>query len=184
MVKCIVLTVCLLSFYTYSGMAQTNIASAARLIATADSVILISHLTTEEHHDKPLGIVAPPGVGAAPEPIVFSSFFAATDINPGIIVQRQRLGKPEIIALAKIIRKPIKRSRSRIGYAPLCFEPHHAILMYHKAVFSYIDICFHCHDLVTSSDMELSNMDFDEKWAELKAFFLQLQLTYEMEDGR
>lgn len=144
---------------------------------------MISHVATEENHNKPLGKVVPPGIVDDTETIVFPSFFVEKDINPAIIVQRQLLHKQDVIALANIILKPVKYGS--IGYASLCFEPHHSILIYTKGRFSYIDLCFHCSDLVTSSDLKLTNMDFEDgKWKEIKAFFLKHGLTYEMEDNQ
>lgn len=183
MVNPIIFIFSLFFLHNFTAEGQTDIHDAARLIVIADSVILISHVATNENHDKPLGIVAPPGVVSDTKPIVFPSFLVGEGINPAIIVQRQLLSKPDVIALANIIRKPVKKSN--IGYSPLCFEPHHAILIYNKGHFSYIDICFHCSDLVTSSDLKLSNMDFENgKWKEMKTFFLKHSLTYELDDNR
>jgi len=165
----------LLFVHTFCALGQTGIDEAAHRITTADSVILISHVVTNENHDKPEAI---PNDTTS---ISFPSFFSGDDINPAIIVQRQLLSKSNIAALAKIIRKPIPKSN--IGYVPLCFEPHHSILIYNKGRLSYIDICFHCNGLVTSSDLNLNNTDFKNgKWKDMKVYFLRHGLTYEMED--
>ena len=39
-------------------MGQSDIDAAGKLIINADSVILISHVGTEENHDKPEGMVS------------------------------------------------------------------------------------------------------------------------------
>jgi hypothetical protein len=126
-------------------------------------------------------MVLPPGIVDDTKPMVFPSFLVGEDINRAIIVQRQFLRRQDVVALAKIIQRPVKQSR--FGYLPLCFEPHHAILIYNKGCFSYIDLCFRCSGLVTSSNLKLTNMDFkDGKWKEMKAFFLKHGLTYDLED--
>lgn len=165
--------------YTFTAIGQRHIHAAVRLITNADSVILISHVTTDENHDARDVLVAPPGFVYDTTPIVFPSFCVGEDINQAIIVQRMLLTKQIVIALASIVQKPVKKSR--ISSKPLCFEPHHAILIYNKGCLSYIDLCFHCSDLVTSTDLKLTNMDFkDGKWKEMKAFFIKHGLTYEM----
>jgi len=96
-------------------------------------------------------------------------------------VQRQFLLRQDVVTIAKIIRRRVKPTS--FGYVPLCFEPHHAVLIYNKGHFSYIDLCFHCRGLVTSSNLKLNNTDFkDGKWKEMKVFFLKHGLTYEMKD--
>ena len=179
--KSIILIFFLILISGHRAWGQAYIDAARRLITNADSVILISHVATEENHDKPEGIVLPTGIFDDTKLMVFPSFFVGEDINQAIIVQRQFLPRQDVVALAKIIQRPVKKSR--FGYLPLCFEPHHAILIYNKGRFSYIDLCFHCSGLVTSSDLKLTNMDFkDGKWKDMKAFFLKHRLTYEMED--
>jgi hypothetical protein len=177
----IIIIFSLILINTFGAMGQSRIATAGRLIINADSVILISHVGTEENHDKPEGFVLPPGTVEDTKPIVFPSFFVGEDINPAIVVQRQFLLRQDVVAIAKIIQRPVKSTN--FGYVPLCFEPHHAILIYNKGRFSYIDLCFHCSGLVTSSNLKLNNTDFkDGKWKEMKVFFLKHGLTYEMED--
>ena len=39
-------------FQIISGFGQTDMTAAGRLITTADSVILISHVSVEEYHDQ------------------------------------------------------------------------------------------------------------------------------------
>lgn len=165
--------------HAFPVIGQTDIDAARRLITMADSVILISHVTTKENHGK--RDVTEAGTGDSIKPLVFPSFFTGQDINSAVIVQRLFLPKQDAVALANIIRKPVKPSQ--FGASPLCFEPHHAILIYSRGHLSYIDLCFHCNGLVTSSDLKLSNMAFkDGKWKDMKAFFLKHGLTYEMEN--
>lgn len=161
-----------------NGFGQTDMVAASRLINSADSVILISHVSIEEHHDK-RDIVYQSGDSA--KPVELPSFFVGTGINPIIIVQRQHLSKQDILTLSSIIQKPVKKTR--FGSMPLCFEPHHAMLIYKKGHLSYIDFCFDCSQLKTSSDIKLNNMDFrDGKWKDMKSFFVKHGLTYEMEE--
>ena len=166
-------------FCTINGLGQTNMAAAARLIAAADSVILVSHVSIEEHHDKRDVVAYQPGDSV--KAVEFLSFFAGTDINPAVIIERRRLSKQDIVSLNNIIQKPVRKTK--IGWIPLCFEPHHAILIYTKGRLSYIDFCFHCSQLATSPDINLDNMDFrDGKWIDMKSFFKKHGLSYEIED--
>lgn len=166
-------------FQVISGFGQTDISAAGRLSTAADSVILISHVSVEEYYDQ--RDISEYQVGDSAKAVEFPSFFAGEDINPAIIMQRQLLSKQDAVVLANIIRKPVKKSR--IGWLPLCFEPHHAILIYTGGHLSYIDLCFHCSNLATSPDIELDNMDFEDgKWKYMKSLFLKHGLTYEMED--
>ena len=182
MVNPVIFIFSLLFLRATTVVGQTDIDVAARLINTADSVILISHVATQENHDKPDNLVLPLGMSNDTKPIEFSSFLVGEDINPAIIVQRRFLTNLDVVELAKIIQKHVKKSY--IGSKPLCFEPHHAILIYKKGRFSYIDLCFHCSDLVTSFDLQLTNMDFiNGKWEEMKVFFLKHGLSYEIGDN-
>lgn len=159
--------------------AQSNIPATIRLITRADSVILISHLTTAENHDKPEAIIASTGMPSDTNAPFYPHFMCGTGINPLIIVQRHRLRSQEIDRLISILRAP--GNRYGIGSDPLCFEPHHAILIYTNSKCSFIEICFHCKGLINSADLNLTNSDFPkEKWGKLKAFFLQMGLNYEL----
>lgn len=165
-------------FQVIIGFGQTHMAAAGELISKADSVILISHVSIEEYHDK-RDIVYQPDDSISE--MKFPSLFTDTDINPAVIVQKKYLLKKDITILIHIVQKPVKKTR--IGWLPLCFEPHHAILIYIKGRLSYIDFCFSCSQLATSPDIKLDNMDFrDGKWKEIKSFFLKYGLTYEMGD--
>lgn len=179
--NCKILFFTSLFFISIRVWGQSGTYAAGQLIAKADSVILISHLTTQEYHDKREGIISPADIVDSTNGI-FPSFFVGKDINSLIIVQKKLLTKQEVASLIYIIQKPVKKSN--IGSVSLCFEPHHAVLIYSRHQLSYIEFCFHCSDLVTSKDLKLKNSDFkDGKWKDIKAFFYEHGLTYEI-DGK
>ena len=61
-----------------------------------------------------------------------------------------------------------------------CFDPHHAIIFYHKSQLSYIDMCFHCWGLRTSEDLDkLKGYDM-KKWEQMLTLFKQAGFKYEI----
>jgi hypothetical protein len=176
----ITVVICL---YTIVSLGQKDRVNAATLIRNSDSVVLISHITILEYHEKDEGIVEASQILNNTRHNEYPSFFKDRVVNPSIIVQRKLLSKSDILKLSSIIKSPVKRSS--IGSVSLCFEPHHAILIYTNDRFSYIDICFHCRDIVNSADISLSNSDFDDrKWANIRSFFKNNDLTYELDEKR
>jgi hypothetical protein len=173
----------LLLFQSRNAFGQNGLKDAARTIMAADSVVLITHITVNEYHDKT--DVELPGMmdTTLSKKVTFLSLLQGNSINPAVVVQRQPLTKTEVGLFAAIVRKPVKHYR--IGFVPLCFEPHHAVLVYRNGRMSYVDLCFHCRELATSTDFNLDNMDFkDGKWKQLQKFFTDRGLTYEMPDPR
>ena len=137
-------------------------------LLTADSVSLISHSdlgikTTDVETGKPI----------YPKQLIINA-----QPNEKIIRQRQLLSDTSVQRLAGLVSRPLLGERAEIAK---CFMPHHAILIFKKKKVSYIDICFGCRRIQSTSDIRFSEADFDEqKWTELMTYFLQKGLTYEL----
>lgn len=127
-------------------------------ITQADSVILLSHLTTYELIGSPRLVVQ-------------------NKLNQKIIKERYRLNASEMDTIARILITPntdreIKNNR--------CFMPHHGIVIYKMGKCAFLDICFTCQHFVTSKDILLSDELSEQTWKMLEQFFRVRGLRYEL----
>ncbi|MGI4870287.1 MAG: hypothetical protein ACRYFX_03805 [Janthinobacterium lividum] len=106
----------------------------------ADSVILVSHLNTNElpAADTSGHILPHPKLLVAGKP----NYSIAKERRSLTIVQRMELGR--------ILIRPIKQIILKEGR---CFMPHHAIFIIKNGRTSYIDICFDCSRSMSSDDL-------------------------------
>jgi hypothetical protein len=138
-----------------------------RKIIQADSVILVSHLTTHipfvdsktKQWLDPLRLVV------------------KNKLNDPIVKERYRLQAKETDTLARLLIMPnTDREIEDIG----CFIPHHGILIYKMGKCAFFDICFGCRHFVTSKDIYLSDQLSIETWKKLERFFRDRGLRYEL----
>ena len=137
---------------------------------SADSVILVSHLTTQvpiydENTHQRIGIYR---------------LVEKSKVNYKIIKERYSLDKNETDSIAKIIITPNNDSTIE---DIRCFMPHHGILIFKKGKCSYFDICFGCRHFVTSKDIKLTDELDDKTWNALESFFRNRKLNYELTES-
>jgi len=139
-------------------------------ILTADSVIIVSHEATagislvDEKTGKELPL---------PKLLVNGR------LNETIIHEKKVLKDTAIQRLSSIITRPFQDSVIERG---MCFIPHHAIVIFKKRKASFVDICFGCRGIETSKDIKMTSLDIDNrKWEELRDFFIQHGMKYELE---
>ncbi len=136
-------------------------------ITSADSVIIVSHLTTyvpfmDEETDK--------------RDVVYK-LVDNNKPNYKIIKERYSLNTIEVDSLSKILTT--KNTDTKI-VSTECFMPHHGVLIFKKGKCSYFDICFGCRHFRTSADIKLSDELNDKTWTDLESFFRNRGLNYEM----
>ncbi len=140
----------------------------ARLKA-ADTVLLISHKTTEGVTvvDDKTGKVLPT------EKLIIND-----RPNKKIIQEQRIISAKEIDSLSEILAMPNKSSKIEMA---MCYIPHHSILIIKNGKTSFIDICFTCQRFNVSKDLRKLN-EFDNfKWTQLRNFFTDLGFKYELE---
>lgn len=146
----------------------------AEMIATADSVVLISHVLTAEHSPKPLldykiGDTVTQKEAKKYETLEAPTLLIDGKINEAIIVERKSLesnSKKELTAI--LISKTIDKEYNKRQ----CDMPHHTIVIYTNNTQSYIDICFACLTVHTSKDIKFSVMNMSlQQWRGLIEFF-------------
>ncbi|MCC6762764.1 MAG: hypothetical protein IT252_16200 [Chitinophagaceae bacterium] len=142
-------------------------------MSKADSVVLISHITTKEFAPKIVPDVAENDSEGLkrwyeeypPAP----PYLINEDINGVIILESATLSKKQIEQLSEVINR--KFYTDTIEYAR-CDNPVNSILIYTQAKLSFIDICFGCRRVHCSSDIKLSEEHFDDtKWQMLELLF-------------
>lgn len=140
---------------------------------SADSIVLISHIVTKEYAAAPkpdwdardttmnmekymeLHPPAPP-------------FLKDGQINRAIITEAVKIDKERDALKSILIRHVTNVDSSKFN----CDIPQHTIVLYKSGKQSFIDLCFTCRKVHPSSDIEISEKDFDEnKWNSLKSFF-------------
>lgn len=154
------------SFCNAQNKINSKIISA---LIKADSVILISHILTEEYA----------AVSPSDTKKIFFPFLVHENINPKIIIGRALLYPASLEEMIRIIGRPVKNTE---WVSANCDEPHNSILFYRKGRLSYFDICFGCHRIHASKDFEykgLAQIIMDEKkWNDLKIFFKKVRVNY------
>jgi hypothetical protein len=147
-----------------SGFAQSSFRKA---LAQADSVVLVSHLTTY------VRISSENGKAPAPRYITTGGV-----PNYSIIKESFRLSRPETDSLFKLLTAPNTDSEHN---EIMCFLPHHAILIFKKGKCSFLDICFGCQKIINSPNVLFKYRLSQQGWKDLKAFFAQRKLNYELD---
>ena len=134
---------------------------------TADSVILVSHLTTnipivDSMTKKWIGSV---------------KLVDKNKPNYKIIRESISLKRNETDSILTIL---LTENKDTIIEDIQCFIPHHGILIFKKGKCSYFDICFGCRHFITSKDIKLSDELSIKTWNDLERFFRNRNLNYEM----
>ena len=150
-----------------SGFGQSPKNKVYKKFVAADSVLLVSHLTTympivDDKTNKSIGAY---------------KLVEKNKVNYQIIKEKYRLDKEETDSLALILTEA--NTDSTIEDIR-CFMPHHGILIYKKNKCSFFDICFGCRHFVTSKDIDLSDEISDKSWLHLYHFFRNRKLNYEL----
>lgn len=151
----------------HSLLAQPAYAKTRDALHKADSVIIVSHLTTYQPIRKDAGKTN------------FKPLILVTNnkVNYKIIKEQYRLNKIEINSIAKILTE--KNTDSVISNIR-CFIPHHGILIFNKGKCSFFDICFGCRHFVSSKNLKISDNLSDKAWGRLEQFFRTRGLNYEL----
>jgi hypothetical protein len=172
-----ILSFSFLLFVAAKGQSSENIKQAQQKILSADSIVLISHVLTVEFAPKIAEDWDKTKKRQSQRKIIYPTYLKNGKINPAIIKQRNVISKIEANELSQILMYEIVEGTNQIK----CNWPHHSILVYKKNKLSYLDICFDCKRINTSSDINLSESDFTEnKWEKLKLFFKKIGLNYEL----
>ncbi len=147
------------------GQKQQN--KVFQILKTADSVILVSHLTTNfpivDSITKKWG--GPVKLVNKQKP------------NYAIIKESSRLKSSDIDSIASIL---VTQNKDSTIENIKCFIPHHGILIFKKGKCSYFDICFSCKHFITSKDIKLSDELSNKTWNDLENFFRNRNLNYQM----
>jgi hypothetical protein len=156
-------------FFTLSSslFGQSLTDKVYQIFTAADSVILVSHLTT----------YIPIVDDSTHERIGSYRLVEKNKVNYKIIKERYQLDKKEVDSVAQIIITP---NNDSIIEDIKCFMPHHGILIFKKGKCSYFDICFGCRHFVTSKNIKLSDELDDKTWNALENFFRNRKLNYEL----
>ena len=136
-------------------------------LTSADSVILVSHSTT---NIPIVDSITKKWIGSV-------KLVDRNKPNYKIIKESIRLKRNDIDSVATIL---ITANKDTIIEDIQCFIPHHGILIFKKGKCSYFDICFGCRHFVTSKDIKLSDELSNKTWNDLESFFRTRNLNYEM----
>ena len=153
-----------------SGFGQNINNKVYQKFVTADSVIIVSHLTT----------YIPIVDDKTNERIGSYRLVEKNKVNYKIIKEQYQLDKKEIDSIAAIIITP---NNDSIIQDISCFMPHHGILMFKKGKCSYFDICFGCRHFITSKDIKLSDELDDKTWNAFESFFRNRKFKYELAEN-
>lgn len=161
-----ILIILFISFFYY-GLGQSSNNKIYQKFVNADSVILVSHLTTYT-----------PVVNEKKSERNYSYRLVERNrVNYKIIKEYYKLDNIEIDSIAQIIITPNSDS---IIEDIKCFIPNHGIIIFKKGKCSFFDICFGCRHFVTSKDINLSDELDDETWTRLESFFRNRKLNYDL----
>lgn len=139
------------------NLEDSSLVLLTQKIGNADTVLLTSHTGYEGTNQIELVIQG--------------------KINRKIIQEEKIIRGSDIDTLISILAIPKPDYDS---LSAKCFEPHHTIFILKKTEISYIDLCFHCSNLVTSKDLPDIKPFGERKWNKLLAFYKKLQLNYEL----
>lgn len=153
---------CLLLFIYYPIIAfcQDNVFNnLSRVLDSADSVILISHVETGD-------VVLMKDNKQINMPLLNNN-----KVNYAIVKKGKTLNRNEIDNL-KLILVSLNND-SLLRWSP-CFMPRHAILIKKQDKFSFIEICFTCNSVYSSDDLNFDHRYFSQqKWKDLESFFFK-----------
>ncbi len=153
-----------------SGFGQSLNNKVYQKFIAADSVILVSHLTT----------YIPIVDDSTHERIGSYRLVEKNKVNYKIVKERYQLDKNEIDSIAQIIITP---NNDSIIQDIKCFMPHHGILIFKRGKCSHFDICFGCRHFITSKDIKISDELDDKTWKSLEVFFRNRKLNYELTEN-
>ena len=137
----------------------------------ADTVLLISHDFTS--NTRSITIVDDSTGKRIKQP----DLVRKGKLNDQVVKEKKILLKEDVLSLSKILS--YKYKPTNIVVSSGCFDPHHSIIIISKGKASYIDLCFHCWNYITSAELEGIEIR-DDKMEKLYKFFKQLGFTYEM----
>lgn len=177
----------ILLFLHFSCAYEKNdsvLLSLKKSLQNADSVVLVSHITTIEFaskimpdwniNDKNMDLEKWHEVNSPAPPFLING-----QINKNIITESITLSKNEVYNLSNIITREYHTDTLVLIK---CDNPRHAILLYKKNMLSYIDICFGCRKIHCSSDIKLTEEFFDDqKWDRLENEFKHIGITKEFD---
>jgi hypothetical protein len=147
-------------FNVSKGQTTENINRLKQIIKSADSVVLISHQSE---------FVNPDEIADKTDTVKDYKIWDNGKINRQVIIESQLLLDSDKINLSKILLRQVLKKRLQFAE---CDDPQHSIIIYKKNKQSYIDICFGCRRIHTSTDIEFSESYLDErKWQQLESFF-------------
>jgi hypothetical protein len=162
------------------GQKIYNTKLLKQTIEKADSVILISHNLTFENALKAIPDWDKSDTSMNLEKWEKKkpsrdNFIVNKKINRKIFQEYVLLDKVDKTTLSNILGRQVNLSKIEKSK---CFEPRHTIILYTKDKESYIDICFTCLELQTSTDLLLDESNIDKrKWLELERFFKSKKIT-------
>ncbi len=162
------------------GQKLNNIKLLKQTIEKADSVILISHDLTFENAPKIIPDWDKSDTSMnlekwKKENPSRHNFIVNKKINREVFQEYALLDKQDKTTLSNILGRQVNLSKIEKSK---CFEPRHTIILYTKDKESYIDICFTCLELQTSTDLFFDESNIDKrKWLELERFFKSKQIT-------
>jgi hypothetical protein len=157
----------LLLLHTSNASAQKQLTKIKSMLLNADSILLTSH-------------IAPSAIIMENEDPNDRKLVINDSINTKFIKERKLIDKTTILQLASLITKPF---RDDVIYEGRCFIPHHTIYVFKNRLISYIDICFHCQEIMCSEDIIFPQEDFDQlTWKNLEKFFLRQGFKYGFSD--
>ena len=141
-------------------------AKLQHLLLNADSVLIVSHEDTASIIESSDGTVS------------MDSLLLNGKLNTSIIKEQAVLDKKKLTRLSRLLTAKMTRF---LEQSAGCFMPHHSIVLIKKGKYSYIEICFQCHRLRTSPDIDFFENDLnDRKRNKLKQFFLDNHFKYEL----
>ena len=143
--------------------AQTTKKSVKQFFSTADSVILVSHLLTEQAYLD------------SNNQMHFSKLVVNNNPNYAVIKEVIYLSKLKVDTLYALLTQA---NNDLIIEELACFSPHHGILLFKDGICYYYDICFHCRNYIASKEIALANELNNIGWNKLQSFFKQQGLKY------
>lgn len=139
---------------------RDKISNFKKMILKADSVYLVSHQITEV-------------VVKFPKGNKLLKLISSNRVNYNLLIEKINLYKEEDRnRIFTILTKTISENETEMAK---CIFPENAIIIVNKKKYSFIDLSFSCHRVLTSNDLSLNEFDFDtQKWDQLKNFFIEM----------
>lgn len=136
-----------------------------KLLLESDSVLLVSHQVTQ--------VVIKDEKGRRT-----LSLISNNKLDRRLIIDKVDISnKSDRETLFKILTQP--NTDKKIEMAK-CLFPEHAIVMINKKKYSYLELSFSCHRVLTSNDIALTESDFSvQKWSNLEEFFSRMGIKFD-----